>query len=108
MGKHIRTTNDAMELTLVHSVYKIKKVKTDTEVVEKSVFVKELRIKKWFKKDSITSVQEYVTGKNTISKTRCVVFDKYSAQMYAVEHTSDQIIHLTSGLHNQIGFNKWH
>lgn len=60
--------------------------------VEKSILVKELRLKKWMRKDGITSVEEYITTKNTIAKDRAIIFDKYTNKHYAVNHIPSEII----------------
>lgn len=104
-------THDSVRLEIVHSVYKNKLVYEKMPEGElfpnkKEVLHKQLRVKKWFKKDGITSVEEYVTAKNTVAKSRSVVFDKYSGRFYATYHKMDDIMkHLMPQPYkNQIGF----
>lgn len=90
--KLIRSTVDAIELEVVHPVYKTKTKKKATGEVEKvEVLDRELKIKKWFLKEAITSAEEYVDGRNRVSKSKCVVYDKYSSRFYAVWHSKDEV-----------------
>jgi hypothetical protein len=69
------------------------------------VLIKQLHVNKWFKKDGITSVEEYVTAKNTIAKNRSIVFDKYSGRFYATYHSASDVMNSITGPNaNQIGF----
>lgn len=107
----IRCTNDAVCLDVVHSVYK---TKLEYETMpggeefpsKKEVLHKQLRVKKWFKKEGITSVEEYVTSRNTISNHRSIVFDKYSGRFYATYHNAEEVMRSieTQPYKNQIGF----
>lgn len=90
----VSTEND-IQLFMITPIYKskIKTVEVDgvKTNVEQQILVKELQIKKWIRKDAITSVENYVTAKNTISKTRAVIFDKYSNRFYVAAHNIDNI-----------------
>jgi hypothetical protein len=105
------SNNDSVMLEVVHSVYK-KKVKYevmpegDLFPQEKEVLHKQIRVKKWFKKEAISSVEEYVTSKNTIAKNRCIVFDKYSGRFYATFHQLHEVVNKLEPqpYKNQIGF----
>lgn len=98
-------------LEVVHSVYK-KKVEYemmpegDLFPQQKEKLHKQIRVKKWFKKDAISSVEEYVTSKNTIAKNRCIVFDKYSGRFYATFHHMNEVVNKLEPqpCKNQIGF----
>lgn len=107
----IQCSNDCVCLDVVHSVYKNKVVYEkmpdgDLFPNKKEILHKQLRVKKWFRKEAISSVEEYVTSKNTVSKTRSVVFDKYSGRFYATYHSVEEVIkHLAPQPYkNQIGF----
>ena len=109
--KFIRSTNDDICLNIVHSVYKKKTVYTnigggDSFAEKKEVLVKQIIVKKWFKKEAITSVEEYVTSKNKVAKSRSIIFDKYSSRFYATFHNVDEIMNNINNrtYKNQIGF----
>jgi hypothetical protein len=105
------SNNDSVMLEVVHSVYK-KKVEYETmpggDVYpqQKEVLHKQIKVKKWFKKEAISSVEEYVTSKNTIAKNRCIVFDKYSGRFYATFHHMRDVVNKLEPqpYKNQIGF----
>lgn len=108
----IHTTNESVRLDIVHSVYK-NTVKYEQlpegEMfpVKKETLHKQIRVKKWFKKEAITSVEEYVTSRNRIAKSRSVVFDKYSQKFYATFHNAEEVIRSIEpqSYQNKIGFN---
>lgn len=107
----ILTHEDNIRLEIVHSVYKtkVKYEKMDSGEYfpeKKEILDKQIRVKKWFKKECITSVEEYVTAKNTIAKNRSIVFDKYSGRFYATYHAPEDVIKnmATQTYKNQIGF----
>lgn len=110
MRTKIRSTTDSIELKVVYPVYRTKLIKakgSEDTFIEKSIIIKELRVKKWFKKDAITSIEDYVTSKNTISKLRSIVFDKYSGRFYPVFHPPEDIMIFTAipnQFQQQIGF----
>jgi hypothetical protein len=114
MPKKIVSVQDNIKLSIVHSVtkQKVKLVKTEDGTSYPSaqeVNVKQLHVQKWFKKDGITSVEEYVTAKNTIAKSRCIVFDKYSGRFYATFHSAKDVIESISYVKtNPIGYDTVH
>jgi len=107
----ILSSGDSIRLEVVHSVYKNKieyeQLPGGEEYpLQKEKLIKQIRVKKWFKKEAITSVEEYVTAKNTIARNRCIVFDKYSGKFYATYHRPDEVIENIEPqpYKNQIGF----
>ena len=109
----ITQQNESVCLQVVHSVTKNKtvyvKLSGGEEYPEtKEIFIKQIRVKKWFKKDGITSIEEYVTATNKIAKSRCIVYDKYSGRFYVTFHKSDEVINAiaSSSSYNPIGFKK--
>lgn len=105
--------NDSVALDVVHSVYKTKTIYQKMEGGElfperKEVLVKQIKVKKWFKKECISSIEEYVNSKNKISKKRSVVFDKYSGRFYATFHSPQEVMEAISShpshTTNPIGF----
>lgn len=110
MPKKIRSVQDNVCLSIVHSVTKQKTVYQklsggESFPEQKEVLIKQLHVNKWFKKDGITSVEEYVTAKNTIAKNRSIVFDKYSGRFYATYHSANDVMTSITGPNvNQIGF----
>jgi len=104
------TPNECVQLDVVHSIYKTKtvyqKLGDDLIPERKEVLAKQIRVKKWFKKEAISSVEEYVTSKNKVSKSRSVVFDKYSGRFYATFHSPEEVIqHISSTpIKTPIGF----
>ena len=110
MRSKIRTTAYDIELALVQPVYKTSLLIAGEDTMEKKTLVKEMRVRKWFRKEAITSVEEYVTVKNTIAKSRSLVFDKYSSRFYATWHNADEIMNRLNESINKpsIGFNHGH
>jgi hypothetical protein len=53
---------------------------------------KEITVQKWFKRDGIVSVEEYVTSQNKIAKNRSIVTDKYTGRSYATFHSPNDIM----------------
>lgn len=84
-----------IEVRVVHEVYQTRKefitVDGKQQVIEKRKLVKELFPIKSIFKDAITSVDEAITLKNTISKTRAIIFDKYSQTFYLIDHSAASI-----------------
>lgn len=112
MSPKIRTTTQDIQLSIVQAVYKSKMTyekypEGDMIPQEKKILIKEMRVRKWFKKEAITSVEEYVTVKNTIAKNRSLVFDKYSGRFYATWHNAEEVMtRLNEPLNKStIGFN---
>jgi len=110
MPKKITSAQDSICLSIVHSVTKQKTVYQKLSGGEdypeqKEVLVKQLHVRKWFRKEGITSVEEYVTAKNTIAKNRSIVFDKYSGRFYATYHSASDVMNsILPANTNQIGF----
>lgn len=107
----IRSTAESIQLDVVHSVYKDKveyQKLAEGEIypTKREVLQKQMRVKKWFKKEAISSVEEYVTTKHTIAKNRCIVYDKYSARFYATYHNAEDVMRHIDPIpyKNQIGF----
>lgn len=103
--------HDSIQLEVVHSIYKTKTIYQKMEGGDlyperKEVLVKQIKVKKWFKKECISSIEEYVNSKNQISKKRSVVFDKFSGRFYATYHSPQEILQAISSnpMNNTIGF----
>ena len=103
---------ETIALYVVHSIYKTKTIYQKIEGGElfpekKEVLVKQIKVKKWFKKECISSIEEYVNSKNKISKHRSVVFDKFSGRFYATFHSPQDVLSQISStpMNNPIGFN---
>lgn len=103
--------HDSIQLEVVHSIYKTKTIYQKMEGGDlyperKEVLVKQIKVKKWFKKECISSIEEYVNSKNKISKKRSVVFDKYSGRFYATYHSPQEVLQAISStpMTNPIGF----
>jgi hypothetical protein len=107
----IRTEQDDVELLLIHPIYRTRishrTLDDGTKArIEKRVIIRELRVIRWFKRDAIVGVQQYITAKNTVAKNRCLVLDKYSSQFYAVFHSVDDVrLAIKSKPKSIIGFN---
>lgn len=89
----------AIELTIVHDVYKTKTVyvkmpEGDEFPETKQVFVKQMLVKKWFIKEAIVSIEQYVTKRHSIGKSRSVIFDRFSGRSYIVLHSPQDILHM--------------
>ena len=103
----------SVELTVLHPVFKTKTVYTklpggDEYPETKQVLVKELKVKKWFLKEAIVSIEQYVTKRHSIGKSRSVIFDKFSGRSYTVLHTPQHILHMITQPLNPIGFRHEH
>lgn len=103
--------HDSIQLEVVHSIYKTKTIYQKMEggdlfPEKKEVLVKQIKVKKWFKKECISSIEEYVNSKNKISKHRSVVFDKFSGRFYATFHSPQEVLQAisTTPMNNPIGF----
>ena len=96
MSNKIIEHNDTVQLSLIHPIYKSVSVSAVDEngnslVMKKDKLVKQIAIKKWFRKDAIDSVEEYVTTKNTIAKNRCIIHDAMSNSYYQTFHNPDEL-----------------
>lgn len=103
----------SLELTIIHDVYKTKTVYTklpggDEYPEQKQVLVKQMKVKKWFLKEAIVSIEQYVTKRHSIGKSRSVIFDKFSGRSYIVLHTPQHILHMITQPINPIGFTHEH
>lgn len=67
---------------------------------------KQIHVRKWFVKDGITSVEEYVTKDDKISKIRSIVYDKYSGRFYATHHGADEVMRHLNPPAKDVGFQK--
>lgn len=110
--KQIQSTRENIRLSIVYPVYKQRICYTkmpDGELIpeRKEKLIKEMTLQKWFKKDAIISVEEYVTSGNKIAKTRSVIFDRYSGKSFATFHSPAEIINtIHSELKTITGFSK--
>jgi hypothetical protein len=110
--KKILLLKDNVRLSVVHQVYRNKIQYTklpDGELYpeKRETLRKEMTLQKWFKKDAITSVEEYVTHANKIAKSRSIIFDKYSGRSYMTYHSPDEIMStIYPDVKQTIGFNK--
>lgn len=94
--RQILDTKEEIRLYTVHEILN-----------EDGQLAKTMYVPQWFRKDGITSVSQHVTDRNTLSKRRCVIHDKYSGRFYGVAHNMDDIAkrvfnHITRT--QQIGF----
>lgn len=109
--RKVKSDQNRIELSVVHSVYETKKKKVKTregvEVVPVEKLTKQLYVRKWFVKEAITSVEEYVTTNNRISRNRCIIFDKYSGRFYATFHGADEVMKHLSPRGPEVGFKKY-
>lgn len=86
-----------IQLSIIHSVYKDKVTYQKLEGGElypekKEILVKQIKVKKWFLKEAIVSVEQYVNARNKISANRSVIFDKFSGKFYATFHSPQEIL----------------
>lgn len=96
MKKRLVSTYDHIQVALIHPIYKTYKIKAidelgNTHIEEKEKLVKQIQVRKWFKKDAIVSVEEYVTTRNKIAKDRSVIYDRYSGRFYATFHNPKEL-----------------
>ncbi len=110
--RKIKSDNIRIQLSVVHSVYKTE-TKTvtypdgSTDKISIEKLTKQLHVRKWFVKDGITSVEEYVTKDDRISKARSIIFDKYSGRFYATFHGADEVMNHLSPPAKDLGFRKF-
>jgi hypothetical protein len=96
MSHKIVEHNDSIKLSLIHPIYKTTVVYTvdeggNTVEVKHEKFIKEISVKKWFRKDSIDTVEEYVTSKNKVAKNRSIIHDSSSGTFYQTYHNPDEL-----------------
>lgn len=102
------TSCDAIEVKIITPIYKNKTV---TKIIEgektkivKSILVKEIHMKKWLRKDGITSVDQYMTANQTIAKNRSVIYDKYTSKYFAIGESAESIMERLKPNKSKIGF----
>lgn len=96
MKLNLKATDESICIATIYSVYKtsyetIKEADGSISYREKEKLIKQIPVKKWFKKEAITSVEEYVTTKNTIAKKRSVIYDKYTGKYFATYYAPDEL-----------------
>lgn len=96
MKTNLEVDDRTIRICLVHSVYKEIDVKIKDEngnvvLMTKQKLLKQIPVRKWMKKESVSSVEEYVTAKNTVSKSRSILFDRDSGRFYATYHNPDDL-----------------
>ena len=101
-------TADMIELKLINTFFKTKMVlqvvdgqKTKVPV---QVVAKEFNSRKFLRRDGITSVEDYVSSTRKIAKSRCIIYDKYSNQHLAVNHSVDEVRDWLFPNKNKIGY----
>lgn len=99
-----------IRLNLVHPIYKtVSKLRISGKSTYKESYeklVKEIRLIKWLNLEAIISVEEYLTAKGTVAKSRSIIFDKYTGKHYATYHPVEEILSfLEGGKNNSVGFN---
>jgi hypothetical protein len=111
MNQNSPINGDAVQFSVVHTVYKTKTVYREVDGKKipeiKEVLGKQICVRKWFRKDGITSIEESVTSANTICKKRCIIFDKYSNKFYELFHPAGHVIEQVERTvpKREIGFN---
>ena len=97
-----------IELLIVHPIYKTSTVYTrhgeDEFPEEEQVLVKEIKLRKWFHREAITSIEEYVGKNNKVLKTRSMIFDRFSSRFYVTWHSIDEILLLIEKPKQPIGY----
>lgn len=68
------------------------------------VVAKEFNSRKILRRDAITSVEDYVSSTHKVAKERAIIYDKYTNQHYAVNHSVDAIKARLFSYKNKIGF----
>jgi hypothetical protein len=112
MKQLLPVVGDMIQLVIVRKVYGKKSVIRSVEgqavVEELDVLVKEIKLKKWFKKDAFSSIEQVLTKDNRVSKTRSIVFDRYSGQFFETYHPESEImnaLYASTMTKTSIGFN---
>lgn len=104
----IKSTPDSIELTLIQSVYKrVYRSKEGMDPEEDLVLEKQVKVLKRFERTSIGSVEQCLTAHNKVSKTKCIVYDKFSGKFYEVAHSYEEVNFVVFGNEqspNPIGF----
>lgn len=98
-----------IELIIVHPVYRTETVYEkrgeDEFPEEKQVLVKEIKIRKWFHREAITSVEEYVNEKNRVCRSRSMIYDRFSSRFYITWHSVEELLQRIEKPKQPIGFN---
>lgn len=116
MKAKIKSTDEDVQLSIIHSIYKTVRIKTFDQdgnpiIGEKEKLVKQIPVKRWIKKDAIVMIEEYMTYKNSIAKNRCIVYDRFSNRFYAAFHNPEELWNIINKKNpslseNPIGFKK--
>lgn len=97
-----------IELIISHPIYKTttvyEKHGEDEFPEERQVLVREISIRKWFHRDAITSVEEYVGKNNQVSKKRSMIYDRFSSRFYVTYHSIDELLQRIDKPKQPIGF----
>jgi hypothetical protein len=105
---NINVDGNGYMLNVIQRIYKTKRYKVKTEEGEEEYeqhkFVKEVRVKRWFLKDSITAVEEYYGSNNKPAKRRCIIYDRYTGKDFPVAHSMSDIIELFNVKSNKVGY----
>lgn len=107
--RKVKSDGTRIELSVVHNIYeseivKVKNPDKTHDYEKREKLVKQLHVRKWFSKEGITSVEEYVTNDHRISKSRSIVFDKYTSRFYATWHNPSEIMEHLSPVSKSVGF----
>jgi hypothetical protein len=104
----IKSTPDSIELTLIQSVYKrVYTTREGQETEEDLVLHKQVKVLKRFERTCIGSVEQCLNAHNKVSKTKCIVYDKFSGKFYEVAHPYEEVNFVVFGQQpspNPIGF----
>lgn len=99
MKKQVKLSKSGRKvcLALINPVYKkttsyIKTTNGELIKGQKEKFHKETQVLKWIDLDAIVSIEEYITKKGEVAKSRSIIFDKYSNKFYATWHSVHEII----------------
>lgn len=106
MPSKIVESHDCIQVTTIQTLYKTKKVKDKVieEYVNKEYFYKEIKVKRWCRKENIPVVQEYINSRNQVSKVRCMIYDRSTNTFHLLDHSPEQVIEAIERK-NKIGFN---
>lgn len=110
MVKSIVSDTHGIEIYITVPVYKevkqIKVIKGKRKTIYNKVFDKNVYLKKWIKKDAITSIEEYISEKGVISKNKSIIYDKFSNRFFQATHGVDEMLTALRGTTFSVGFNK--
>lgn len=102
----IKTEGNYIQVKIINQLVKTKLVKNSDPAEYEEVIFKELFTKKWFRRDGITTIEEYITTKKTIAKTRSTIFDTFTGRLYVVNHTIEEVEEavILKPITNKIGY----